>query len=70
VLKDHGYSLQANAKKLEGAQHPDRDAQFCYLNAQLSAFLGAGDPVISVDSKKKENVGTYSNGGRGVRTQG
>ena len=63
VLKDHGYSLQANAKKLEGAQHPDRDAQFGYLNAQVSAFLDAGEPVISVDSKKKENVGTYSNGG-------
>lgn len=63
LLKDHGYSLQANAKKLEGAQHPDRDAQFGYLNAQVSAFLDAGNPVISVDSKKKENVGTYSNGG-------
>jgi hypothetical protein len=53
VLKDHGYSLQANAKKLEGAQHPDRDAQFGYLNAQVSAFLDAGLGVISVDSKKK-----------------
>ena len=63
MLKDHGYSLQANAKKLEGAQHPDRDAQFGYLNAQVSAFLDAGEPVISVDSKKKENVGAYSNGG-------
>ena len=63
LLKDHGYSLQANAKKLEGAQHPDRDAQFGYLNAQVSAFAGAGLPVISVDSKKKENVGRFSGGG-------
>jgi len=63
LLKDHGYSLQANAKKLEGAQHPDRDAQFGYLNAQVSAFAGAGLPVISVDSKKKENIGRFSNGG-------
>ena len=63
LLKDHGYSLQANAKKLEGAQHPDRDAQFNYLNAQVGAFADAGLPVISVDSKKKENIGQYSNGG-------
>lgn len=63
LLKEHGYSLQANAKKLEGAQHPDRDAQFCYLNDQVSAFCDAGWPVISVDTKKKENVGRYSNGG-------
>ncbi len=63
LLKDHGYSLQANAKKLEGRQHPDRDAQFHYLNGQVGAFLDSGLPVISVDSKKKENVGQYSNGG-------
>ena len=63
MLKDHGYSLQANAKKPEGAQHPDRDAQLGYLNAQVSAFLDAGQPVVSVGSKKKENVGTYSGGG-------
>ena len=62
-MKDHGYSLQANAKKPEGAQHPDRDAQLGYLNAQVSAFLDAGQPVVSVGSKKKENVGTYSGGG-------
>ncbi len=63
LLKDHGYSLQANAKKLEGRQHPDRDAQFHYLNDQVTVFLAAGLPVISVDSKKKENIGAYSNGG-------
>lgn len=47
LLKDHGCSLQANAKKLEGAQHPDRDAQFGYLNAHLSAFADAGRPGTS-----------------------
>jgi len=54
LLKDHDYSLQANAKTLEGTQHPDRDAQFGYLNDQVSAFLADGSPVISVDTKKKE----------------
>ncbi len=63
LLKDHGYSLQVNAKKLEGRQHPDRDGQFHYLNDQVTLFLAAGLPVISVDSKKKENIGAYSNGG-------
>ncbi len=56
LLKDHDYSLQANAKTLEGTQHPDRDAQFGYLNDQLSAFLADGSPVISVDTKKKERA--------------
>src|SRR5665647_2049856 len=63
LLKAHGYRLQANAKKLEGRLHPDRDAQFEYLNTQVRAFGEAGLPVISVDSKKKENIGRYSNGG-------
>jgi len=63
LLKDHGYSLQASAKKLEGRQHPDRDAQFNYINEQVRMFLAAGLPVISVDTKKKENIGQYSNGG-------
>jgi Rhodopirellula transposase DDE domain len=60
-----GPRLQPAGQRQEarGAQHPDRDAQFDYLNAQVSAFLDAGEPVISVDSKKKQNVGTYSNGG-------
>ncbi|TQO19816.1 DDE family transposase [Rhodoglobus vestalii] len=70
LLKDHGYSLQANAKKLEGRQHPDRDAQFIYLNEQVTAFLDAGLPVISVDTKKKENIGRYSNGGAEYSPQG
>jgi hypothetical protein len=64
LLKASGYSLQANAKAIEGSQHPDRDAQFAYLNTQASRFQAAGDPVISVDTKKKELVGNYSAAGR------
>jgi hypothetical protein len=52
-----GYSLQANAKTREGKQNPDRDAQFVYINDQVGRFLRSGDPVISVDTKKKELVG-------------
>ena len=59
-----GYRLQANVKTAEGAQHADRDAQFAYLNDQATAHLACGDPVISVDTKKKELVGAYENGGR------
>ena len=59
-----GYSLQGTAKANEGSQHPDRDAQFGYLNDTSAGFLDAGDPVISVDTKKKELIGGYSNGGR------
>ncbi len=64
LLKEAGYSLQANAKTSEGRQHPDRDAQFGYLNEQVKDHQGSGCPVISVDAKKKENVGDYKNGGR------
>jgi len=63
LLKQAGYSLQGNAKTVEGKQHPDRDAQFRYINAQVSAFQAASDPVISVDTKKKELAGNYANGG-------
>lgn len=63
MLHYMGYSLQANAKVTEGNQHPDRDSQFAYINAQASEFLAAGEPVISVDCKKKELVGDYANGG-------
>ena len=70
LLKANGFSLQANAKTTDGAQHPDRDAQFRYLNAQAAGFLAAGDPVISVDTKKKELVGEYKNGGREWRPKG
>jgi hypothetical protein len=64
LLKERGYSLQANAKTTEGGQHMDRDAQFGYLNDQVGRHLAAGDAVISVDTKKKELVGAYKNGGR------
>jgi hypothetical protein len=64
ILKSLGYSLQAPSKQKEGAAHPDRDAQFVYLNDQVDAFMDRGDPVISVDTKKKELVGEFSNGGR------
>ena len=64
LLKQSGYSLQANVKTVEGAQHADRDAQFAYINAQARMFQAAGDPVISVDTKKKELVGNYAAGGR------
>jgi len=59
-----GYSLQANAKENEGTQHPDRDAQFRHLYGEVNAHLAQGQPVISVDSKKKEVVGNLKNGGR------
>lgn len=63
LLREEGFSLQANAKTIEGAQHPDRDAQFRYLNEQARDHRDAGDPVISVDSKKKELIGDYRNAG-------
>jgi hypothetical protein len=64
LLHDLDYSLQANRKTLEGTSHPDRDAQFAYINAKVQAALQAGEPVISVDSKKKELVGDFKNAGR------
>ena len=63
LLHRLGYSLQANAKVTEGRQHPDRDAQFGYLNDTAAAFISDGQPVISVDTKKKELIGNYANGG-------
>jgi transposase len=70
LLDQAGYSLQAAAKTLEGSQHPDRDAQFHYLNEQVKAFLAAGQPAVSVDAKKKELVGAFKNGGREWQPQG
>ena len=64
LLKGLGFSLHGNAKTIEGQQHPDRDAQFRYINALVSDFQAAGQPVISVDTKKKELIGNYANGGR------
>jgi hypothetical protein len=63
-LETMGYSLQANVKVLEGPQHPDRDAQFRYINTEVKSFLRSGDPIISVDTKKKELVGAFKNAGR------
>jgi hypothetical protein len=69
-LDDMGYSLQANRKTKEGPQHANRDTQFRYINRQVKALLGAGDPVISVDAKKKEVVGPFKNAGRTWRPKG
>jgi len=70
LLHQMGYSLQAPAKQNEGAQHEDRDAQFRYLNDEATERLAAGEPVISVDTKKKELIGNYANGGREWQPQG
>jgi hypothetical protein len=70
ILRSAGYSLQGNRKTLEGAQHPDRDAQFRHINALAEEFLTAGDPVISVDTKKKELVGRFAQAGRTWRPTG
>ncbi|MEU5431459.1 ISAzo13 family transposase, partial [Streptomyces olivoreticuli] len=64
LLRENGFSLQANAKTLEGAQHPDRDAQFRYINDQAWNHQADGEPVVSVDTKKKEIVGQFKNAGR------
>ena len=70
LLRESGFSLQANAKTIEGGQHPDRDQQFSYLNDQASEHLADGQPVISVDTKKKELVGPFKNGGAEWRPAG
>ena len=70
LLREAGFSLQGNAKTIEGNQVPDRDAQFRYLNEQVRDHRDAGQPVISVDTKKKELAGNYHNGGRGWRPGG
>jgi hypothetical protein len=70
ILKSLGYSLQAPAKEKEGTNHPDRNAQFAYLNELAKAFVDDNQPVVSVDTKKKENVGEFSNGGREWQPQG
>lgn len=70
LLKELGYSLQANRKRLEGSQHPDRNAQFEHINEMIRRQHEANEPAISVDTKKKELVGPYKNGGRELRAQG
>jgi hypothetical protein len=70
LLKELGYSLQGNQKKQEGAQHPDRNAQFEHINEKVRQQLAAGEPAISVDTKKKELVGSFKNQGRELRPKG
>src|ERR1035438_6940258 len=70
LLRAEGFSLQGNAKTIEGQRHPDRDAQFRYINEQVKAHQGTADPVISVDTKKKELVGEFKNAGREWRPKG
>jgi hypothetical protein len=64
LLREHDYSLQAPNKSIEGTQHPDRNEQFEHINAQAKRCIARGVPVISVDTKKKELVGNFKNGGR------
>ena len=70
MLREMGCRLQANRKTTEGRQHPDRDGQFNHVNERAEAFQKSGDPVVSVDTKKKELVGDFRNGGREWRPQG
>jgi transposase len=70
LLKQAGYSLQLNRKEKEGKSVPDRNAQFQFINDQAKDFLDAGEPVISVDTKKKELIGEYKNGGKEYRKKG
>jgi hypothetical protein len=70
LLRQLNYSLQGNRKTREGSDHPDRDEQFGYINTQVSAALAAGEPAISVDTKKKELVGDFKNAGRELRHTG
>ena len=69
LLKRLGYSLQSNKKSKEGGSHPDRGAQFEFINEQAQVFQAKGFPVISVDAKKKELVGDFKNGGRELPAQ-
>ena len=64
LLQEMGYSMQSNRKKLEGSQHPERDEQFHYINAKVKEFQSKMQPVVSVDAKKKENIGQYKNNGQ------
>ena len=70
LLQDLEYSLHANQKNIEGSDHPDRDAQFRYINEQVAEHEATADPVISVDTKKKELVGNFKNAGREYRKKG
>lgn len=70
LLRERGFSLQANRKTIEGKQHPDRDAQFRHISRRVQAHQRRGQPVISVDTKKKETLGNLKNPGRTYRRKG
>src|ERR1700735_1415609 len=70
MLREAGYSLQGMSRVLEGSQHPDRDGQFRHVNAMIAEFAAAGDPAVSVDAKKKEQLGPYHRAGRSWRPGG
>ena len=70
MLRAAGYSLQGMSRTIEGRQHPDRDAQFRHVNAMIAQFAAAGDPVVSVDGKKKEQLGPFHRAGRSWRPAG
>ena len=70
MLRAMGYSLQGMSRTIEGKQHPDRDAQFGHINGQIAVFAAAGDPVVSVDAKNKEQLGPFHRGGRAWRPAG
>ncbi len=70
LLKAKGYSMQANKKTREGAQHPDRDAQFAHINETVTAAIQAGEPVISMDAKKRELIGDFKAVGREFEPKG
>jgi hypothetical protein len=70
MLREDGYSLQGMSRTIEGKRHPDRDAQFRHINAMIAAFRAAGEPAVSVDAKKKEQLGPYHRPGRSWRPAG
>jgi hypothetical protein len=70
MLRGEGYSLQGMSRVIEGSQHPDRDAQFGHINAMIAEFTAAGDPAVSVDGKKKEQLGPFYRAGQSWRPQG
>ena len=70
LLIDMDYSLQSNRKRREGIEHPDRNDQFTYINEKVKSFQAIGNPTISVDTKKKENIGNYKNSGREYQKKG
>ena len=70
MMREDGYSLRGMSRVLEGRQHPDRDAQFRHINAMIAEFSAAGDPVVSVDTKKKEQLGPFYRPGRSWRPSG